>query len=95
MREATPREIELSKALARSTAENARVAAQLSEVPIENRLLRKKIDALVQRLFAAQSEKLDAAQLLLDAARLRCAGKIPGARGSGGTTALDSFIASA
>lgn len=32
---------------------------------MENKLLREKIDALVKRLFAAKSEKLDAGQLLL------------------------------
>ena len=61
----TPREQELSEQLARATAEVARVAAQLGEMRIENRLLREKMDALVRRLFGAQSEKLDAAQLLL------------------------------
>ena len=61
----------------------------------ENKLLREKIDALIQRLFGAQSEKLDREQLLLMLQGVRCAGKIPGARGSGGTTALDGSIASA
>ncbi|NJN06185.1 MAG: IS66 family transposase [Rhodobacteraceae bacterium] len=31
----------------------------------ENKLLREKVDALIQRIFGAQSERLDAAQLLL------------------------------
>lgn len=56
--EPTSREAELSEALARSTAE-------LTELRTENKLLREKISALIQRLFGAQSEKLDAAQLLL------------------------------
>src|SRR6187397_1601242 len=62
---ATPREKELSEQLALATAENARVIAQLGEVRIENKLLREKIDALIHRIFGAQSEKLDREQLLL------------------------------
>ena len=58
MPEATPREKELSEQLARATGE-------LAGARIEIKLLREKIDALVRRIFGAQSEKLDAAQLLL------------------------------
>jgi transposase len=54
----TPREQELSEQL-------TRVIAQLGEVQGENKLLREKVAALLARLFGAQSEKLDAAQLLL------------------------------
>jgi hypothetical protein len=32
---------------------------------MENKLLREKVDALIQRIFGAQSEKLDREQLLL------------------------------
>ena len=49
MPEATPREIELSKELARATGE-------LVTARMENKLLREKVDALIQRLFGAQSE---------------------------------------
>ena len=52
------RETELSEQLARS-------AAQLIEVQCENKLLREKIDALIKRLYGAQSEKIDPGQLLL------------------------------
>ncbi|MEO6742504.1 MAG: transposase [Chthoniobacteraceae bacterium] len=45
--------------------ELARATAELSEARTEIKLLREKIDALIQRLFGAQSEKLDAGQLLL------------------------------
>jgi transposase len=58
MPEATPREKELSEQLARATGE-------LAGARIEIKLLREKIDALVRRVFGAQSEKLDPAQLLL------------------------------
>ena len=54
----TPREVELGEQLARATAENERQR-------IEIKLLREKIDRLVRRIFGAQSEKLDAGQLLL------------------------------
>ena len=64
----TPREIELSEMLARATA-------QLGEVRMENKLLREKIDALLRRLFGAQSEKIDAAQLLLMLQGLDAPGK--------------------
>ena len=43
------RQIELSEQLARATAE-------LSEARTENKLPREKIDALVRRIFGAQSE---------------------------------------
>jgi hypothetical protein len=72
MPEAMPREIELSEALARSTAENtriiaehARVIAQLGAAGTEIKLLREKIAALLARIFGAQSEKLDRGQLLV------------------------------
>ena len=52
------RQKELSEELARATA-------ALSEARTEIKLLRGKVEALIQRLFGAQSEKLDAAQLLL------------------------------
>ena len=70
MPEATPREKELSEELARATAE-------LSEARTENKLLREKVDALIQRLFGAQSEKLDAAQLLLMLQGIDAPGKSP------------------
>jgi len=54
----TPREAELMAQLARASAENA-------ELRTEIKLLREKIHALVRKVFGAQSEKLDAAQLLL------------------------------
>ena len=38
---------------------------QLASLEKENALLRQKIDLLVRKLFGAQSEKLDPAQLLL------------------------------
>ena len=65
MPEAMPRETELSGKLALATAENARVAAQLGDARMENKLLREKVDALIQRIFGAQSEKMDREQLLL------------------------------
>ena len=58
MPEPTQREADLSEQLARATAENAALR-------IELKLMREKVDALIQRLFGAQSEKLDPAQLLL------------------------------
>ena len=64
MPKATPREIELSEALALATAENARVIAQLGDARTEIKLLREKVDALIQRIFGAQSEKLDRKRLL-------------------------------
>lgn len=54
----TSREAELVAKLARATAE-------IQGVRTENKLLREKIDALLRRLFGAQSEKLDPGQLLL------------------------------
>ena len=65
MPEATPREQKLSEALARSTAENARLMEEQERLRTETRLLREKIAALLQRLFGAQSEKMDREQLLL------------------------------
>jgi len=64
------RETELSEQLARA-------AAQLVEVQCENKLLREKIDALVRRLFGAQSEKIDPGQLLLMLQGLEAPGKAP------------------
>ena len=61
----TPREAELIAQLARATADNSRLGGELDHARTEIKLLREKIDALVKRLFGAQSEKLDAAQLLL------------------------------
>ena len=61
----TPRESELSEALDRATRQLTRVSGELEQLRGENKLLREKIDALLKRLFGAQSEKLDAAQLLL------------------------------
>jgi hypothetical protein len=65
MPQETPREKELSEALALATAENARASGELAELRTENKLLREKIEALIRRLFGAQSEQLDRAQLLL------------------------------
>jgi transposase len=62
---ATPRETELSEKLALATAEKARVIAQLGDARMENKLLREKVDALIRRIFGAQSEKLAREQLLL------------------------------
>ena len=59
------RQKELSEELARATAENARMGGELASARTEIKLLREKVDALIQRLFGAQSEKLDAGQLLL------------------------------
>ena len=70
MPEATPREKELSEELTRATAE-------LSTARTEIKLLREKIDALIQRLFGAQSEKLDAGQLLLMLQGIDAPGKAP------------------
>jgi len=84
MPEATPREIELSEKLALATAENvsisneqARVIAQLGDARMEIKLLREKVDALIQRLFGAQSEKLDREQLLLMLQGFDAPGKPP------------------
>lgn len=73
----TSRESELSEALDRATAENARLGDELAQLRSENKLLREKIDALLKRLFGAQSEKLDAAQLLLMLQGLDAPGKAP------------------
>lgn len=73
----TPRESELSEALDRATRELTRVSGELEQARCENKLLREKIDALLKRLFGAQSEKLDAAQLLLMLQGLDAPGKAP------------------
>ena len=84
MAKPTQREIELSEQLARATAqlgnitgERERIRGELSEARTEIKLLREKIDALVRRLFGAQSEKLDPAQLLLMLQGLEAPGKSP------------------
>jgi transposase len=77
MPEATPREKELSEQLALATAENARVIAQLGDARTEIKLLREKIDALIHRIFGAQSEKLDREQLLLMLQGFDAPGKSP------------------
>jgi transposase len=64
------REAELSEQLARA-------AAQLVELQGENKLLREKIDALIKRLYGAQSEKIDPGQLLLMLQGLEAPGKDP------------------
>jgi transposase len=66
----TARETELSDQLARA-------AVQLGELQCENKLLREKIDALIKRLYGAQSEKLDPGQLLLMLQGLDAPGKAP------------------
>ena len=66
----TLREAELSEQLARATAENERQR-------IETKLLREKIDALIKRLYGAQSEKIDPGQLLLMLQGLDAPGKAP------------------
>jgi transposase len=66
----TPREAELVAKLARATAE-------IQEVRTENKLLREKIDALLRRIFGAQSEKIDPGQLLLLLAGLGESPKTP------------------
>ena len=55
----------LSEDLALATVENARLAEVQARLRTETRLLREKIAALLQRIFGAQSEKLDREQLLL------------------------------
>jgi transposase len=65
MPEATPRETELSDKLALATAENAQLREENARMQAEARLLREKVDALIHRIFGAQSEKPDWAQLLL------------------------------
>ncbi len=77
MPQATPREKELSEKLARTTAENARVSDELAELRTENKLLREKIEALIRRLFGAQSERLDREQLLLMLQGFDAPGKSP------------------
>ena len=75
--EPTSREKELSEALVRATAENACVVVQLNEARSENKLLREKVDGLLRRLFGAQSEQLDATQLLLMLQGFDAPGKSP------------------
>ena len=70
MPDPTLREAELSEQLARATAQHI-------EVQCENKLLREKIDALIKRLFGAQSEKIDPGQLLLMLQGLDAPGKAP------------------
>jgi transposase len=72
MAKTTQRERELSEALARATADITELSAEIqtqrednARMRAENKLLREKLDALLRKLFGAQSEKLDAAQLLL------------------------------
>ena len=98
----SPREAELSEQL-------ARVSKQVEELVKENALLRQKIDLLVRKLFGAQSEKLDPAQLLLLLQGMDEPGKSPEpvageapprrrrgiGRLVGGRAALDGSIASA
>ena len=73
----TPREKELSEKLALATAENARVSDELAELRTENKLLREKVEALIRRLFGAQSEKVDREQLLLMLQGFDAPGKSP------------------
>jgi transposase len=75
---------ELREALARVMAENARLSEELGQVHkentqmrVENKLLREKIDALLRKLFGASSEKLDPGQLLLMLQGLDGSGKAP------------------
>ena len=74
----------MSEALACATAENVQLRAEANAQREENtrlgtelRLLREKVDALVRKLFGAQSEKLDPAQLLLMLQGLEAPGKSP------------------
>ena len=73
----SPREIELSPELACATAQLGKASSELAELRRENKLLREKIDALVRRLFGAQSEKVDPGQLLLMLQGLEAPGKAP------------------
>jgi hypothetical protein len=73
----SPREIELSQKLARAAAQLGRASGELAELRTENKLLREKIDGLIRRLFGAQSEKLDPAQLRLLLQGLDEPGKAP------------------
>ena len=56
MPEPTQREADLSEQLARATAEIARGNQERGQLRTENKLLREKLDVLIQRLFGAQSE---------------------------------------
>jgi transposase len=73
----SPRELELSQELARATAQLGKTSGELAELRTENKLLREKIDALIRRLFGAQSEKVDPGQLLLMLQGLDAPGKAP------------------
>ena len=53
------------KARSGDGGKNARVSDELAELRTENKLLREKVEALIRRLFGAQSEKVDREQLLL------------------------------
>ena len=82
---------------------------QIARLEKENALLRQKIDLLVRKLFGAQSEKLDPAQVLLLLQGMDEPGKAPEpvaaeapprrrrgiGRLVGGRAALDGEIASA
>lgn len=59
------------------TPREAELLERIERVEKENALLRQKIDLLVRRLFGAQSEKLDPAQLLLLLQGLDEPGKAP------------------
>jgi regulator of replication initiation timing len=63
MAKPTQREDELSGQLVRATAENAELRAEMkalrednARMRTENKLLREKLDALLRKLFGAQSE---------------------------------------
>ena len=56
---------EMKEALARVMTENARLSEENSQIRLENKLLREKIDALLRKFFGASSEKIDPEQLLL------------------------------
>jgi transposase/uncharacterized coiled-coil protein SlyX len=71
------RQAELEEKLARATAELTRAGSELVELRSENQLLREKIDALIKRLYGAQSEKIDPGQLLLMLQGLDAPGKAP------------------
>lgn len=59
------------------TPREAEQLQRIERLEMENRLLREKINALVKRLFGAQSEKLDPAQLLLLLQGVDAPGKAP------------------
>ena len=78
--------------LAASLAENQALRTEVAELRLENKFLREKLDALARRIFGAQSERLDSAQLEL---LLQGITDGRGACGSGGATALEASIAEA